>query len=73
MSLPELNTRLEALQEKWNALSPTLDFESKKERIKDLEKEMSAEGFWNDQSKAQQVSQEAAHLAKFVEEVTSLE
>ena len=71
--LPELQSRLEELQKKWDSLSPTLGLEDKKARVKTLESEMSAEGFWNDQSKAQQVSQEAAHLGKFVEEAGNLE
>lgn len=70
--LVDLKPRLEQLQEHWQSLSPSLDLESKEATLDNLQAQMQVEGFWTDQEKAQKVSQEAAHLEKFVNNAQSL-
>lgn len=57
--MQELKDQLSALQDEVKRSVEHLDLPSKKERLIELEAEMSAPDFWSDQAKAQKVSKEA--------------
>lgn len=53
-------------------LEGTLELESKKKRIKELEKKTSAENLWDDNERARDLMQELGDLTKHIEEVELL-
>ncbi|MCF7905790.1 peptide chain release factor 2 [Candidatus Gracilibacteria bacterium] len=62
----ELLEQLHEHKEKWEALQHTLHLEDKKKELSDLQAQMQDPNFWNNQEKAQKVSQKASHLETFI-------
>lgn len=63
----ELKQPLEELQRQIATAFESVDLESKSRELDTLEKKMQEPGFWDDQSRAREISQEASHLREFVE------
>ncbi len=66
MTKNELNISLAQLQEKYEALIPSLELDKKQRQLATLNQDMQKPGFWDDQKKAQKVSQEAAQLENII-------
>lgn len=71
--LEELRPQIGELRNRLGELKTGLKIEPKKERIQDLDYQMTAPGFWDDPDKAQKVAQEANNLKSEVDTFTSLE
>ncbi|MCF7830559.1 peptide chain release factor 2 [Candidatus Gracilibacteria bacterium] len=54
------------LQEKFQSIKSTLNLDSKRQKLKELQAQMEESGFWDDSDKAQKVSQKASHLETFI-------
>lgn len=67
MQLHELKNELELLCGQVQAGFKAVDLEVMKNRVKELNFYMQEPGFWDDQSQAQEISQEASNLQKTVE------
>jgi peptide chain release factor 2 len=65
--MQEIKERLALLEDETNKSIQNLDLPKKKEELTELEAKMSEEGFWDDQEKAQRISQEAGHLRTTIE------
>lgn len=57
----------------WRILGGLFDFDSKQAKLSQLEEQMAAPDFWNDQSAAQKVIDEMKHLKEQIEKITELE
>ncbi|MGH7500166.1 MAG: peptide chain release factor 2 [Longimicrobiales bacterium] len=68
----ELTGRLDSERERLEALGGYLDVASKRGRIAELETQMSAPGFWDDNSAAREVMAEAKSLKDWVEPFDAL-
>jgi len=64
----ELLTQLNQLQAEAKNLETSLDLDTKTTQLQDLQSQMEDPDFWNDQTKAQQVSQQAAHTQQFLDQ-----
>lgn len=62
----DLLDRLAILQERYEAVLPTLHLEDKQKELLNLQSQMEDPIFWNNQEQAQKVSQKAAHLEKHI-------
>ena len=71
--MQELKDRLTLLQSETEKSVAHLDLPAKKEELKSLDAQMSEPGFWDDQNKAQKVSQQAGHLRNTVESWETLQ
>lgn len=60
--MQEIKERLALLESEAEKSTEALNLPKKKKELGDLEKKMTEEGFWDDQEKAQKISQEAGHL-----------
>lgn len=69
----DLLKRLQSLLEGVQSLKANLKLSEKQQRILELEDLMQQEGFWNDQARAQSVSQEHNQLKEFYDFWSSLE
>src|SRR4029077_1150192 len=56
--------RLQAIQQQWDLLRGGLDEDGLAARVAELEQEMQAPGFWDDQQRAAQVSAEHARATR---------
>lgn len=65
--MQEIKERLTLLQEETEKSVQHLELPQKKEALKMLEAQMTEEGFWDDQAKAQKISREAGHLRNTIE------
>ncbi len=65
--MQEIKERLFFLQGEVEKSLSHLELSVKKEALLALEKEMSAEGFWNNQERAQKISREAGELRSLIE------
>jgi peptide chain release factor 2 len=63
----ETKSQLEELKSYIDQGMEKVDLPGKREEVAKLNAEMQAEGFWDDSSKAQEVSQKAANVAKLIE------
>lgn len=63
----EIKAQLEELQGFIEQGLKKVDLEAKKKEVEKLNKEMTAPGFWDDSSKAQEISAKAAHTQKMIE------
>lgn len=70
MQKSELLQSLENLKKRYQSVEDILELEAKKKELKKLQKETEKPNFWNDQKKAQTVSQKAAHLEQFIDKWT---
>ncbi|WP_217697239.1 peptide chain release factor 2 [Virgibacillus siamensis] len=66
MELTEIGHELESMEKRINDFRGSLDLDTKKDRIKELELEMASPGFWDDQDKAQKVIGEVNGLKEYV-------
>ncbi|WP_156418754.1 peptide chain release factor 2 [Lentibacillus amyloliquefaciens] len=73
MELVEIGNELEQMNKRIDDFRGSLDLDVKRERIKELELEMSDPAFWNDQNKAQKLIDENNSLKRYVEGFDSLE
>ncbi|MBL90826.1 MAG: peptide chain release factor 2 [Myxococcales bacterium] len=64
----EMKRNLESLEERLNNLVLPLQIEAKRQRIVDLDQEMEAPDFWNDQERASRCQKERAQAEKSVSE-----
>jgi peptide chain release factor 2 len=64
--------RLAAIREQLALLAPSFDAESLRARLAELEEQMGAPGFWDDQEQAAKVSAEHARASRRLETWTSL-
>jgi peptide chain release factor 2 len=62
----ELTEHLTPLQEKYKKIEPVLKLEEKQAVLGTLQTQMGASGFWDDSTKAQEISQKAATLEQFI-------
>ncbi len=73
----ELTELLEELKERFKDIEQTLDVESLKRELQELDREMSSPNFWEDQKRAKEVLQKRKHLEetlkRFEEIKSSLE
>ena len=69
MILPEDKARLQALIKRTSHLWKFLECDDKKKKIAELEEEMSAPSFWDDQDKARKVGSENNRLKQTVSKV----
>jgi peptide chain release factor 2 len=65
--MQEIKEQLALLQSETEKSIKTLNLPSKKEELTQIETKMTEEGFWDDASRAQQISQEAGHLRNTIE------
>ena len=65
--------RVASLREQFAALSANVDASALQARVDELEQEMGAPGFWDDQEHAARVSAEHARVARRLEEFRALE
>ncbi|MBT4384487.1 peptide chain release factor 2 [Candidatus Peregrinibacteria bacterium] len=65
--MQEIKEKLTLLSEEAKKSIESLDLPSKKEKLTELEGQMSAEGFWDDQSHAQKISRDAGHLRNTID------
>jgi len=65
--MQEIKERLGLLKDETTKSVEHLDLPAKKEELKKLEAQMAAEGFWDDQTRAQRVSREAGLLRNTIE------
>lgn len=65
--MQEIKARLEELDDLTSQAFEKVDLETKKADLMSLETEMKSEGFWDDSTKAQEISQEASDLRKTIE------
>lgn len=63
----EIKVQLQDIQALIEQGLKKVDLESKRSKLAELEKEMTAEGFWDNSEKAQEVSQRAANVKKLIE------
>ncbi|QKY69932.1 peptide chain release factor 2 [Lentibacillus sp. CBA3610] len=73
MELVEIGHELEQMNKRMTEFRGSLDFDVKRERIKELELEMSDPAFWDDQENAQKLIDENNSLKRYVEGFESLE
>ncbi|MCK5460398.1 peptide chain release factor 2 [Candidatus Gracilibacteria bacterium] len=66
MTKSELSEILKTLTSKFKSIEKTLNLETKQSKINSLQKITEKPGFWNDQEKAQEVSQNLAHFESFI-------
>ncbi len=71
--MESLIKRIEDLKKRFLAAKKLLDVQNKKKKEEAFRKEMSQEGFWNDQQRAIAISQEAEELATEVNSWTEME
>jgi len=71
--MQEIKERLALLQSETKKSIENLDLPKKKEELKELESQMSAEGFWQDNSEAVVLSQKAGDLKNTIEAWEKLE
>ena len=62
----ELSEQIQQIQARYQEVVGKLDLDGKKKEQAVLATQMQAPDFWEDQNKAQKVSQKAAHLEKFI-------
>ncbi len=65
--MQEIKERLALLQTETTKSVEHLDLPAKKEELSSFDQQMAAEGFWDDQEKAQKISREAGHLRNTIE------
>ena len=65
--------RLTAIREAWELNRQGVDVDELAAQLAELERQMSAPGFWDDSARAQQVSAEQARASRRVERIRSLE
>src|SRR5438045_2919430 len=65
--------RLAAVRDQLEPLAASIDVETLERRVRELEEEMGAPGFWDDQERAAKVSAEHARLTRRIEEFSSLQ
>ncbi|WP_099458904.1 MULTISPECIES: peptide chain release factor 2 [Parageobacillus] len=73
MDLIEIKQELEKMAKRLAEIRGSLDLEAKQARIRELEEQMAAPDFWDDQKAAQTVITEANELKDLVSEFQSLE
>ncbi|MBF2754182.1 MAG: peptide chain release factor 2 [Gammaproteobacteria bacterium AqS3] len=73
MELSAVKTQLGDLLRRAEALRGVFDCDSKRERLKALELEQSADGFWDDPERARLLAREQSHLARTVAAVDAIE
>ncbi|WP_143093425.1 peptide chain release factor 2 [Parageobacillus thermantarcticus] len=73
MDLIEIKQELEKMAKRLAEIRGSLDLEAKQARIRELEEQMAAPNFWDDQKAAQTVITEANELKDLVSEFQSLE
>ncbi|MBT2216111.1 peptide chain release factor 2 [Virgibacillus dakarensis] len=73
MELVEINHELENIMARIADFRGSLDLETKKDRIEELEQEMTAPDFWDDQNAAQKIITETNGLKGYVDNFTELE
>ncbi|WP_132767692.1 peptide chain release factor 2 [Tepidibacillus fermentans] len=73
ISQGELKNELEKMAKRLAEIRGSLDIESKKSRIAELEQKMAQPDFWNDNDAAQKVINEVNRLKEQVEQITNLE
>ena len=69
MILPDDKTRLQELIKRTQHLWKFLECDEKKQKISDLEVEMSAPAFWDDQANARKVGSESNRLKQTVSRI----
>ncbi|WDV46138.1 peptide chain release factor 2 [Clostridiaceae bacterium M8S5] len=72
ISVEELGSKLTSLDKEIIELRASLDLDKIKADIKDLERKMLEDGFWNDNQKAQEISQRANRLKEKLKNVEDL-
>ncbi|WP_427392403.1 peptide chain release factor 2 [Geobacillus icigianus] len=73
MDLAEIKQELEKMAKRLAEIRGSLDLDVKRERIRELEEQMAAPGFWDDQKAAQAVIAEVNGLKDLVGEFESLQ
>ncbi|MFD1361674.1 peptide chain release factor 2 [Lentibacillus salinarum] len=73
MELVDIGNELQQMNKRINDFRGSLDLDVKRERIKELEMEMSDPAFWDDQDRAQKLIDENNGLKRYVEGFASLE
>ncbi len=63
----EIKSHLQELKRLIDQGLKNIDLPSKKTEVEKLNSEMQAEGFWNDSTKAQEISQKASNIQKLIE------
>ncbi|WP_143123788.1 peptide chain release factor 2 [Thermoactinomyces sp. DSM 45892] len=73
MDLSEIRHELQNTAKRLADIRGSLDLDQKKERLQELETQMTDAAFWNDQQAAQKVIDEMKSLKEQVEQITSLD
>lgn len=73
MEINPLLTRLSDLEERTNALRAYLNYEEKKERLDEVERELSEPDVWNDADRAQALGKERSALEAVVNTIDTLD
>ncbi|WP_425604254.1 peptide chain release factor 2 [Desulfurobacterium pacificum] len=68
-----LKQSLSTLKDRYNEIGGIFDVEGMKNRLKEIEEEMSSSDFWNDQKKAQSISQERNRIEQELSQISELE
>nr|WP_283399990.1 peptide chain release factor 2 [Desulfurobacterium pacificum] len=68
-----LKQSLSTLKDRYNEIRGYFDVEGMKNRLKEIEEEMSSSDFWNDQKKAQSISQERNRIEQELSQISELE
>lgn len=63
----EIKTKLDELAKQIDKSIETINLEGMRAKVKELNAQMQSPGFWDDNKKAQTVSQEASHIQKTIE------
>lgn len=71
--MPEIKQRVESVRDSISEIKKSLDIESKKAKIKELEAESLDPSFWDDQEKAKRVMQEIGNTRDLIDKLESLE
>ncbi len=66
MTQAEVEQSLKTLKNRYESVKTNLDLETKKAELKTLQSQMESPDFWNDQTTAQKISQNASTLEKFI-------
>ncbi|WP_405100375.1 peptide chain release factor 2 [Oceanobacillus sp. FSL H7-0719] len=73
MELVEIRNELDTISSRVEAFRGSLDLETKRARIHELEEQMANPSFWDDQGAAQKVIDESNALKKYVESFEAIE
>ncbi|MBD3619954.1 MAG: peptide chain release factor 2 [Chromatiales bacterium] len=73
MELNPIYTRIKDLQARVDALRGYLDFDTKRERLEEVSRELEDPGIWNNPEKAQELGRERARLDEIVSTIVEMD